>query len=157
MLRASAAAETSGVPAVSLVCEGFVGQANTTAVGLGLSGMQLAMVPGHVDVQSSEELRRNIVNVTVDAVIKGLTGETNGHAAAEPQPSLTDIVFSGSFEEVNRFFYEKEWSDDLPIVPPTIEKISEFLYFTERAGNESLGVVPPDNRSATLWAWRSMA
>ena len=78
-------------------------------------------------------------------------------AAAEPQPSLTDIVFSGSFEEVNRFFYEKEWSDDLPIVPPTIEKISEFLYFTERAGNESLGVVPPDNRSATLWAWRSMA
>lgn len=141
----------AGVPSVSLVCEGFVGQANTTAMGLGLSGMQLAMVPGHVDVQSAEELRRNVVNVTVDAVIKGLTGETNGHAAPEPAPAATDIVFSGSFEEVNRFFYENEWSDGLPIVPPTIAKIREFLRFTERAADESLGAVLPDNRSATVW------
>jgi hypothetical protein len=152
VLRASAAAETAGIPTVSLVCEGFVGQANTTAVGLGLSGMQLAMVPGHVDVQSAEELRRNIVNVTVDAVIKGLTGETNGHASAEPHPAPTDIVFSGSFEEVNRFFYENEWSDGLPIVPPTIEKVREFLRFTERAPDESLGAILPDNRSASIWS-----
>ena len=152
MLRASAAAETAGIPTVSLVCEGFVGQANTTAVGLGLSGMQLAMVPGHVDVQSAEELRRNVVNATVDAVIKGLTGETNGAVSTEPQPAPADIVFSGSFEEVNRFFYENEWSDGLPLVPPTIEKVREFLRFTERAPDESLGVVPPDNRSATLWS-----
>jgi hypothetical protein len=138
VLRASAAAETAGVPTVSLVCEGFVGQANTTAVGLGLSGMQLAMVPGHVDVQSTEELRRNIVNVTVDAVVKGLTGEINGAAAAEPQPGPADIVFSGNFDEVNRFFYENEWSDGLPVVPPTVEKIQEFLRFAGRAPDESL-------------------
>src|SRR5260370_37355526 len=99
VLRGSAAAEVAGVPAVSLVCEGFVGQANTTAVGLGLAGMQLAMVPGHVDVHSAEELRRNVVNVTVDAVVKGLTGETNGHAYSEQEPAPDDIVFSGNFEE----------------------------------------------------------
>ncbi|HKV54354.1 MAG TPA: UGSC family (seleno)protein, partial [Candidatus Binataceae bacterium] len=82
------------MPTVSLVCEGFVGQANTTAVGLGLAGMQLAMVPGHVDVQSAEELKRNVVNVTVDAVIKGLTGEVDGDAYSEPEPGPEDIVFS---------------------------------------------------------------
>ena len=152
MLRASAAAETAGVPTVSLVCEGFVGQANTTSVGLGLSGMQLAMVPGHVDVQCAEELRRNVVNVTVDAVVKGLTEETNGKAATEPQPAPTDMVFCGSFEEVTRFFYENEWSDGLPVVPPTVEKVREFLTFTERTPDESLGVIPPDNRSATVWS-----
>jgi hypothetical protein len=152
VLRASAAAEHGGVPTVSLVCEGFVGQANTTAVGLGLSGMQLAVVPGHVDVQSAEELRRNILSVTVDAVIKGLTGEINGNSFTEPQPAANDIVFSGSFEEVNRFFYENEWSDGLPVVPPTIQKVREFLRFTERAPDDSLGIVPPDNRSATVWS-----
>ncbi|HJU09794.1 MAG TPA: UGSC family (seleno)protein [Candidatus Binataceae bacterium] len=152
MLRDSAAAETAGVPTVSLVCEGFVGQANTTATGLGLSGMQLAMVPGHVDVQSAEELRRNVIAVTVDAVVKGLTGETNGHASTEVQPSPRDIVFSGSFEEVNRFFYENEWSDGLPIVPPTIEKVEQFLRFTERSPDESLGPILPDNRTATVWS-----
>jgi hypothetical protein len=152
VLRASAVAESAGVPTVSLVCEGFVGQANTTAVGLGFSGMQLALVPGHVDVQSAEELRRNVVNVTVDAVINGLTGEADGHGYAEPEPAPEDIVFSGSFEEVNRFFYENEWSDGLPVVPPTIEKVGEFLRFTERAPDESLGVAPPDNRKATVWS-----
>ncbi|HKV53972.1 MAG TPA: UGSC family (seleno)protein, partial [Candidatus Binataceae bacterium] len=119
---------------------------------LGLAGMQLAMVPGHVDVQSAEELKRNVVNVTVDAVIKGLTGEVDGDDYSEPEPGPEDIVFSGSFEEVNRFFYENEWSDGLPVVPPTLGKVREFLRFTERAPEESLGVSPPDNRSATVWS-----
>jgi hypothetical protein len=70
--------------------------------------MQLAVVPGHVDVQSAEELRRNILSATVDSVIKGLTGETNGHSFAEPQPAANEIVFSGNFEEINRFFYEND-------------------------------------------------
>jgi hypothetical protein len=29
-------------------------------------------------------------------------------------------------------FYEREWSDGLPIVPPTVENIEEFLAFTDR-------------------------
>jgi hypothetical protein len=152
VLRASAAAENAGVPSVALVCEGFIGQANTTSVGLGLPNLQLALVPGHVDVQSAEELRRNIVNVTVDAVIKGLTGETNGQTYSEPEPAPEEIVFSGSFEEVNRFFYENEWGDGLPIVPPTIGKVREFLRFTDRAPEESLGIMLPDNRKSTVWS-----
>jgi hypothetical protein len=152
VLRASAAAELAGVPSVSLVCEGFIGQANTTSVGLGLAEMSLAVVPGHPDVQSVEELRRNIVNVTADAVIKGLTEETNGHVSAEPEPAPEEIIFSGAFEEVNRYFYENEWSDGLPIVPPTIEKVREFLKYTSRAPDETLGVSPPDNRKSTVWS-----
>ncbi len=44
------------MPTASLVCEGFRGQAATTATGLGLPGLPTALVPGHVDVQSVEEL-----------------------------------------------------------------------------------------------------
>ena len=152
MLRASAVAEMAGLPSVSLVCEGFVGQASTTSVGLGLADMQLAVVPGHPDVQSAEELRRNIINVTVESVIKGLTEKTNGHSYSEPEPAPEDIVFTGTFEEVNRFFYENEWGDGLPVVPPTIEKVREFLKFTERAADEVIGVMLPDNRKATIWS-----
>src|SRR5229473_913417 len=142
----------AGLPSVSLVCEGFVGQASTTSVGLGLADMQLAVVPGHPDVQSAEELRRNIINVTVESVIKGLTEKTNGHSYSEPEPAPEDIVFTGTFEEVNRFFYENEWGDGLPVVPPTIEKVREFLKFTERAPDEVIGVMLPDNRKATIWS-----
>ncbi|MBI1987162.1 MAG: hypothetical protein HYS70_02295 [Nitrospinae bacterium] len=151
MLRASAVVEQAGVPTASLVCEGFLGQAATTASGLGHPNMPVAKVPGHVDVQSAEELRNNILQVTLDAVISNLTANP-GEARDEPEPGAQEIVFEGTAEEVNRLFYENEWSDGLPIVPPTPEKVEELLRFTDRDPEEEIGVLLPDNRSATVWS-----
>jgi hypothetical protein len=144
-------AERAGVPTASLVCEGFRGQAATTATGLGLPGLPTALVPGHVDVQSPEELRRNVAAVTVDAVIRNLTEAPprSGDATVEPGPA--DVVFEGTFDEVNRFFYENDWSDGLPIVPPTAKRVAEFLRFADRPGDTELGVLLPDRRRATVW------
>jgi hypothetical protein len=152
VLRASAVAERAGVPTASLVCEGFRGQAATTATGLGLPGLPTALVPGHVDVQSVEELRQNLVAVTVDAVIANLTTappRAAGVPVVEPGPG--DIVFEGDLDEVNRFFYENDWSDGLPIVPPTLERVAEFLRFADRPAETELGVLLPDKRRATVW------
>jgi len=139
------------VPTASLVCEGFRGQAATTATGLGLPGLPTALVPGHVDVQSADELRQNVAAVTVDAVIRNLTEAPArvGVAAVEPAPD--DVVFEGTLDEVNRFFYENDWSDGLPIVPPTPDRVAEFLRFCDRPGETSLGVLLPDRRRATIW------
>jgi hypothetical protein len=152
VLRASAVAEKAGIPSVTLVCEGFVAQASSTSVGLGLPELPLAVVPGHVDVQSAEEMRSNVVAMTAGQVAAGLTKAGNGRAIAESEPSPADIVFTGSFEEVNDFFYQNEWSEGLPVVPPTAEKIGKFLQFTDRRPDESLGVLLPDSRSATVWS-----
>ena len=151
MLRASAVAERAGVPTASLVCEGFRGQAATTATGLGLPGLPTALVPGHVDVQSVEELRRNVAAVTVDAVIRNLTEAPPRAGAAVVEPASADIVFEGNLDEVNRFFYENDWSDGLPIVPPTPERVAEFLRFCEQPSETELGVLLPDKRRATVW------
>lgn len=150
MLRASVAAEQAGVPSASLVCEGFIGQAGTTSAGLGMPNLPVALVPGHVGTQSDEELRHNIREVTCDAVISNLMEQPQDAVAAD-EPSTRDIVFAGTFEDVNRFFYENEWSDGLPIVPPTMSKIETFLRFTDRHADEELGVLLPDNRIATVW------
>jgi hypothetical protein len=151
VVRASAAAERAGVPSASLVCEGFLGQAATTAAGLGMANLPTALVPGHVDVQSAEELRRNLAAVTVDAVVRNLTHAPRAAAPGASEPGPSDVVVEGSFDEVNRLFYENEWSDGLPIVPPTLERVREFLRFTDRAPDEELGVLLPDRRSATIW------
>jgi hypothetical protein len=47
-------------------------------------------------------------------------------------------------------FYENRWSDGLPIVPPTAERVCEFLRFTDREADEELGVLLPDKRSAVV-------
>jgi len=151
VLRASAVAERAGVPTASLVCEGFLGQAATTSTGLGLPGLPTALVPGHVDVQSVEELRRNVAAVTVDAVIRNLTEAPPRAGGGVVEPAPGDVVFEGSLDEVNRFFYENDWSDGLPIVPPTRERVAEFLRFADRPGATELGVLLPDRRRATVW------
>ena len=139
------------MPTASLVCEGFRGQAATTATGLGLPGLPTALVPGHVDVQSVDERRRNVTAVTVDAVIRNLTETIARVGGAVVEPAPADIVFEGNLDEVNRFFYENDWSDGLPIVPPTPERVAEFLRWTDRAGETELGVLLPDQRRATVW------
>ncbi len=150
-MRAAAVAERAGIPSVSLVCSGFAGQASSTAAGLGFTHMQVAVMPGHVNMQTYEELKNNVLEVTVEQVVKGLTEDPGAgpDAAAEPGPG--DIVFDGSFEEVNDFYYDREWSDGLPIVPPTIEKVQRFLRFTDRRPEEVLGVLLCDRREATIW------
>ena len=150
-MRASAACELAGVPTSSLVCEGFIGQAGTTSAGLGLPNLPLALVPGHVGNQSDEEMKQNVLDVTLDAVVANLL-EAPEDAPAFDEPSPREIVFEGSFEEVNRHFTECEWSDGLPIVPPTIAKVEEFLAFTDRDPDEVLGVILADNRAVTIWS-----
>jgi hypothetical protein len=150
VVRASAVAEEAGVPSVSLTCEGFLGQAANTAAGLGLPGLPVALVPGHVDVQSPAELRQNVLGVTVDAVIRGLTETPPEVADAAPEPDATEIVFEGTADEISRFFYENGWSDGLPVVAPTEARVREFLRFTDRHPDEELGVLLPDKRSATV-------
>ncbi|MGF1600047.1 MAG: UGSC family (seleno)protein [Acidimicrobiales bacterium] len=151
MLRASAAAELAGVPTSSLVCEGFLGQAATTSVGLGMPNLPVARVPGHVDTQPSADLDRNVVEVTLPAVIDNLVSQPEP-AAEIVEPSPRDVVFTGTFEEVNRLYYENLWSDGLPIVPPTIAAVESFLRFTDLDPDHSFGPLLPDNRAATVWS-----
>ena len=55
-MRASVIAENAGVPTVSIVCEGFQRQALATGRGLGLDDLPLAVLRGHVDTQSHDEM-----------------------------------------------------------------------------------------------------
>jgi len=151
VLRASEVCEKAGYPTSSLTCEGFLGQAAATSIGMGMPNLPLAMIVGHPGAQSSAELREHVINVTTQQVIDNLMTQPVEEEFA-PEPGARDIVFRGSFEEVNAYFYEKEWSDGLPIFPPTLEKVQEFLSFTDRDPDESLGVLLPASRACTIWA-----
>ena len=151
MLRASAACEAAGFPTSSLTCEGFIKQAQVTSVGLGLPNIPVALVPGHIGTKTAQELRDDILNVTLDDVVTNLTvmPEAKGDTR---EPRARDIVVKGGFQTVNRHFVEHEYSDGLPIVPPTREAIAEFLSHTDRDPDESLGTLLPDKRAATIWS-----
>ena len=151
MLRASAVCEAAGFPTSSLTCEGFVRQAAVTSVGIGMPNIPIALVPGHIGTKTAGELREDILGVTLDEVVANLTVMP---AAKEvtAEPHAREIVVRGGFREVNRYFVEHEYSDGLPIVPPTLEDVEEFLRYTDRDPGESLGTLLPDKRAASVWS-----
>src|SRR5262245_36687220 len=110
-----------------------------------MPNIPVAVVPGHIGTKSPEQLQRDILEVTTQAIIDNLTvAPAAGTDASEPGPR--DIVVRGGFKEVNRYFQEHEYSDGLPIVPPTRNEIDSFLRFVERDPFETLGVLLPDRR-----------
>jgi hypothetical protein len=148
--RASVLVEKLGIPTVSIVCDGFLMQGRLSAKGLGLANLPYTVHPGHLNLATAEQVQKNAAGIMLDQVIKGLTVQPPEEKPAA-EPGLREIVFQGSFEEVNEFFYDREWSEGLPIVPPTVEKVEQFLKFTERSADEVIGNLLPDNREATLW------
>jgi hypothetical protein len=151
VLRAAEVCERAGFPTSSLVCEGFLGQAAATSVGLGMPNLPTATIVGHPGAQSNEEIREHAAAVTAAQVIENLLVQPE-EIVFEPEPGPRDIVVRGSFEEVNAHFIANEWCEGLPIVPPTMEKIAEFLSFTDRDPNETLGIVLPASRAVTIWS-----
>lgn len=151
MLRASAIIEKAGVPSVSLVCDGFIGQAKGIRGGLGVPTLPAARIVGHVDSQSLEEMQDNVRQVTVADVARHLTETPPAAKEASPEanPAQT-IVSRGSFEEVNGYFEEQQWSDGLPIVPPTEDKVAAFLAETPDSPEREIGVLQPSGRLATI-------
>jgi hypothetical protein len=128
-----------------------MGLAAASSIGLGMPNLPVARVIGHPGVQSKEMLERNVLEVTLEQVIDNLLKAPQA-AGAGGEPGARDVVVKGGFQEVNDFFYDHGLSDGLPIVPPTREKVEQFLRFTDRDPGESLGALLPDSRAATVWS-----
>ena len=152
MLRAAIAAESAGVPSVSLVCEGFVAQAGATGRGLGYSGLALGVLTGHVDSQSADEMLASFLATTVDQVVAGLTAAPAEAGRAEVEPEPADIVLSGTLGEIQRVFGERGWTDGLPIVPPTVPLVQSFLAHVPAGTDPVIGLARPSGRELTLWS-----
>jgi len=96
-------------------------------------------------------LERNVLEVTLEQVIDNLLKAPKA-AGADHEPGARDIIVKGGFQEINDYFYDNRLSDGLPIVPPTHEKVEQFLRCTDRDPSESLGTLLPDSRAATIWS-----
>ena len=128
-----------------------MGLAAASSIGLGMPNLPVARVIGHPGVQSKEMLERNVLEVTLEGVIDNLLKAPKA-AGTGDEPGARDVVVKGGFQEINDYFYDHEFSDGLPIVPPTREKVEAFLRHTDRDPGESLGALLPDSRAATIWS-----
>ncbi len=59
------------------------------------------------------------------------------------------IALDADADAIFTHFYEQGWTDGLPVIPPTGERISRMLRFTDHAPQDVIAAIPPRNAPAT--------
>lgn len=150
-MRACRKAEEAGIPAFAIASSGFVRQAHAVARPLGIEHVWVAEYPGVIPNDSDEVLRQKVRTHVVPSLVDGFVAPLEEAAIDAREPGQRTVVFAGTLREVQDLFDDQLWSDGLPIVPPTLEAVDEFLRCTDRDPSEIIGAPLPEQREATVW------
>lgn len=160
VMRAVAEVEAYGIPAVGILAQGFARQGHAIARAKGLLSPRIATYPGVILADDDATLRvKSAENLYPMVEAAFLT--TIAAADAEALPSARearvqvqkqgDTVFSGTLLEVQDFFEEEQWTDGLPIIPPTKDLVERMLEHSPLDRDVVLGELLPESREVNVW------
>ena len=134
--------------------------------------LNIETVPTLIRVEDGREIKRTVGWVRADwEALSGLDGLGAGLPALRPgcgslnvMPGIAEklaIRFGGAklaarqielaeLEDEIEACFERGWSDGLPVVPPTPERVWRMLQGTTRAPDEVVGIIPPNNVACTV-------
>lgn len=146
--------EKQGIPSVYTVGEPFVPDIKVSAEMRGMPDLRI--VPIHlveevrVKEDITEEQYQAMISKIVDALTMPLTAEEKkaGTIVSKKPPR---IAMTGTLTEVQDYYYSQKWTDGLPIIPPTEEKVKEMLKGTSHSPDEVVTTrMWPEELSATV-------
>jgi hypothetical protein len=146
------AIEEKNKPVVALVNRGFKSVVETTSSSRGMPGVRIVLesIPCECTVMADAEAG---VAAVIDDIIAGmtrpLTPEEKSPKAREVEKPAR-ISFKGNLGEVDQFFYQRGWTDGLPIIPPTEKAVAEMLSGTDLAPDYLVAEIVPRNGKATV-------
>jgi hypothetical protein len=150
-------------PAVPLLLADFVTQEAEVALNYGMPGMRIQYFRGPVWAKTNEQLKKQIVEGNnpisgrpvmqeiVEKLTKPLTTEEKdmGPFKRDTGPS----TFNGTQDELQQMFLEKRYTDFMPVILPTEEKVNEMLKATSHDPDEQLGRMNPGSEAGETWTY----
>jgi hypothetical protein len=152
------ALERAGIPVVGIVGRSFVRAWQSCVEGWGQPSTAFVVIP-HATTGQQADFIRTMVDAQIDAIVRGLTSfpagagmrrDTSG--SSKPTEIFTvemDDTPAG-LDAVNRFIAERDWSDGLPVIPPTPAAVEQMLKGTKHAPQDVLMVMEPGFGLATV-------
>ncbi|HEY7167516.1 MAG TPA: UGSC family (seleno)protein [Candidatus Binatia bacterium] len=137
-----------GVPTVALHTNVFEKAVQSVTRMHGLPQARYAFVPQPVMGKTAAQLRAYIDGKdpvsgrpVMQEIIEGLTRPGNGERPQETkfERSTPRLVDADTEDNLNRLFLENDWTDNLPIVLPTEERVAAMLAGTSRKCDEIAG------------------
>jgi hypothetical protein len=152
------ALEKAGIPAVGIVARSFVRAWQSCVDGWGQPSTAFVTIP-HATTGQQADFIRKMVDEQIDAIIRGLTvlPAAVGATSGTPDGSKPAALFTVEMDEtpagldaVHRFLAERDWSDGLPVIPPTPAAVEQMLQGTRRPPQDVLMVMEPGFGLATV-------
>jgi hypothetical protein len=151
------AMEKAGIPAVGIAARSFArawqscvdgwGQPSTAYVTIphACTGQQ----PDYIHKMVDEQIDNVILGLTRMTVSPDLTGASNGNRETDLFTVELDDSPSG-LNAVNLFLEERDWSDGMPVIPPTPAAVEAMLKGTRRDPQDVVMVMEPGFGLATV-------
>lgn len=97
-----------------------------------MPGIRIIGTPIPCETNEKNEIEKGVADA-MESIVSSLTGPLS---ADEKSPKLhienpPRIAFTGSYEDVNRYFYRSGWTDGLAIAPPTEKAVAEMMTGTD--------------------------
>ena len=158
------AAEAIGIPSVVVGANSFIAQIESTGYSRGVPVVRTAAYEGAFASDDTATQQRKARESLYGQIVTNLTTQITQEereriAGSVSSSKYDDTVFSGSFQRVQEFYKVNEMSDGAPVVPPTNEKVLDYLTFSGYGAESNVCVgadgkdlsVPPANRKITAY------
>ena len=152
------AVEKAGIPAVGIAARSFARAWQSCVDGWGQPSTAFVTIP-HSTTGQQPDFIHKMVDEQIDAIIQGLivlhaSPDTSRGAQAGSQITETFTIemdeTPAGLDAVNRFLAERDWSDGIPVIPPTPAAVEQMLKGTKRQPQDVLMVMEPGFGLATL-------
>jgi hypothetical protein len=144
--------EGKNKPTVTFVFEHFANDAMSAASSKGMPVVRIVpetIVSESTVVETIDAAITAVFDNMVASLTRPLTADEKSPKRREPE-NPPRIVFKGSLAEVNQFFYQRGWTDGLPIIPPTEEALAEMLTGTDLPADHLVEKLEPRLGKATV-------
>ncbi len=144
--------EKLGIPTVTVSSDQFIGLAKSTVTSTGLPDMAFVEAPHPFGMIPLNEIRAKADQVFPEILRMATQWKPAVaiRAASKPTYPAERIKFRGTYEALNKMFYDRKWSLGMPIIPPTPEAVAAMLKGTKHKPGEVVWVVPPRQGQLTV-------
>lgn len=155
-MRSSAAVTLEGIPTVTIVDDHLVQVATISHRGLGVSELPFVTIPRYMIRKPTgtdpHEIRKWAED-NIDGIVNSLTRWQPGPTETVARPPRTVTVegrdYQNAIDRMNRLYQDNRWSDGLPLVPPTEERVRWLLTGTDLPPAEVVARIDPSGGFCT--------
>ncbi len=146
--------EKFGIPSVYIVGDPLKQDVEASSGMFGMPSMRYVLTPLVPEERVNEDISDAQFNKVIEGIIQALTkplSKEEKKAGKMFTEKIPRIAMSGTLDEVQDYFYQHGWTDGLPIIPPTEEKVKEMLRGTSQPPDKVVtSVMHPEELTVTV-------